>query len=263
MTSPSLWPALDAHAHVDVGIRPGDLLALRSVVFAATRSIAQAREAQQRAASDQLAVWGVGTHPASATALKDFDPTEFSTLVQASAFVGEIGLDGGAPSRLPLQRDVLDAALMSLQQTPRVTSIHSYRATNEVISSLRATPIRGVILHWWLGDETATTEALGLGAYFSVNYSNANHIAGLGIPLDRLLFETDHPDGDRRSPAPRRPGRIEPAELRVAQHLGIDHAALRLASWQNLARLISETDSPPLLPARLRDLLAALPASGR
>jgi TatD DNase family protein len=257
MTSP--WPPLDTHAHVDVAIGARDLLALRAVVFVATRSISEAREALNRTPWDELAVWGVGTHPASADALNEFEPASFATLVDRAAFVGEVGLDGRVKSRQGRQREVFDSVLACLQRVPRLTSIHSYRATDAVVASLQARPIRGAILHWWLGDARSTAAALELGAYFSANFSNADHLAALDVPLDRLLLETDHPDGDRWSPVPRRPGRIESAEQRLAASCGITPADLRLASWHNLNRLLQETGTLPLLPPRLRSMFEALP----
>ena len=55
-------------------------------------------------------------------------------------------------SRLDLQSDILSSILNELQSTPRITSLHSYAATDELLELLEATPIKGAVLHWWLGD---------------------------------------------------------------------------------------------------------------
>ena len=82
---------------------------LRSVIFAVTRSLQEAQQAVRR--SDGTTVWGVGCHPGVARAQKEFSPDHFADIVESTAFVGEVGLDG--KSRVPMtkQRDTFRAAL--------------------------------------------------------------------------------------------------------------------------------------------------------
>ena len=192
------WPPVDLHAHVDPAITSGDLLRLRAVVFAATRTLDESEQALERQCADLLTIWGVGTHPGMKAALDSYDPDRFSALISRSAYVAEVGLDGKAMSRLPLQAEVLTSILETLQQRPRITSLHSYGATVELLDLLETTPVRGVVLHWWLGDSEQTARALELGAYFSINFANLKHREVIAaIPVERLLTETDHPDGNR------------------------------------------------------------------
>jgi NAD(P)-dependent dehydrogenase (short-subunit alcohol dehydrogenase family) len=103
---------------------------------------------------------------------------------------------------------VFDDVISVLGQTPRIVSVHSYRATRQVLNTIERHRPKGVVLHWWLGDEVETQAALDLGAYFSVNSAQATKWGALGlVPKTRLLFETDHPFGDRveRDPAGRDP----------------------------------------------------------
>lgn len=94
-------------------------------------------------------------------------------------------------------------------ETPRVLSLHSYRATAHVIRELREFRPDAAILHWWLGSSEETEAAVEAGAYFSVNPSQAKKWKSLRlVPLDRLLLETDHPFGDRSESQPRRPGNL-------------------------------------------------------
>ena len=53
------------HAHVDVTIDARELVALRAVIFAASRSLNESKTALDRQPGDQLTVWGLGVHPAS------------------------------------------------------------------------------------------------------------------------------------------------------------------------------------------------------
>lgn len=252
------WPPLDLHAHIEVSVDPDDLLALRAVIFAACRTLAESRNALDRQASDLLTVWGVGTHPAVKDALDTFDLSQFQSLVRHTAYVAEVGLDGKAMSRMPQQREVLSDVLAALQTTPRITSLHSYGATNELVDLLQDIPIDGAVLHWWLGDAAATKRAVAMGAYFSINSAGLKHADILSlIPLERLLLETDHPAGDRASTQPRQPGNIAKVENTLASLHGLTPSAMRRQCWANLHALVTSTGVERLLPPSVASVVAA------
>jgi TatD DNase family protein len=251
------WPSFDLHAHVAVDVDPAELLALRAVIFAATRSLDEARIALDRP-SDPLTVWGVGAHPGVTSSLTSFDRTVFTALVARTAYVSEIGFDGKAKSGADLQRSVLRQVLAVLQEMPRIAALHSFAATDLLLDELEQTPLQAPILHWWLGDVTATRRAVGLGAYFSLNPLSVRRAELLNhMPLDRLLPETDHPSGDRHS-SPARPGRVASVESGLARHHGITADEIRMVLWRNLDHLIDDVGCRNLLPSRLQDMLRAL-----
>lgn len=253
------WPPLDTHAHLDVDLSADEVLTLRAVVFAATRSLEEAEAALARQPRDLLTVWGVGVHPGVASALSSFDVGVFRSLISRSALVSEVGLDARVPSRLELQGNVLGSILAVLQESPRITSLHSYGATDELLAALERVPIRGVILHWWRGSPAATRKALSLGAHFSLNFSNVRDQDLLeALPLDRILLETDHPDGDRWSRGPRRPGAVDDVESALGKRFGLSPDQVRLASWMNLRNLVTQTETKHLLPERIASMLGAL-----
>jgi TatD DNase family protein len=253
------WPPLDTHAHVDVTITPSDLLILRAVVFAASRSLEESRQALDRQPSDLLTVWGLGVHPGLRTALEQFNLDTFRALLNRTAYVGEVGLDGKVKTRLKLQQEVLKGILTELQASARITSLHSYGATNELVELLQSTPIEGAILHWWLGDAAATKKAVELGAYFSINAANLKYREALDlVPLERILTETDHPDGDRWSAQPRQPGNVTNVETELARRYGITPADLRRTCWKNLRTLTKATRTQQLLPPRVQAILLAV-----
>lgn len=254
------WPPLDMHAHVDTATSPVDLLQLRAVIFAATRTLAESRTALQRQPQDPLVVWGVGTHPAVKKAVETFDQGEFANLVAKAAFVAEVGLDAKVKSRLQLQQDVLAQMLSVLQTKPRLTSLHSFAATHEVVELLAQHPINGAILHWWLGDARTTAAALDLGAYFSVNPANLKHMEVLSaVPLDRFLPETDHPSGDRFGKPPRVPGNVSRVEQELSKLHGLTPIAVRQRLWSNLKALTTSVGVAGLLPERVAAVIAAAP----
>ena len=164
-------PAIDLHTHVESGIAASDLSDLRSLLFVATRSMDEAEVALER--SDALAVWGVGCHPGLVRNHKKFDADRFARQVGRTAYVSEVGLDGS--SRVPMvdQERTLGSILEIAQSHSRIVSLHSNQAAEQVLNLLSAYPIKGAVLHWWLGDAAQTERALELGCYFSINFASA------------------------------------------------------------------------------------------
>lgn len=250
-------PRIDLHAHIEPNIAATDLTELGSLIFAATRSLDEAEQALAR--SDSWTIWGVGCHPGLVGVQKAFDPARFAELVARTAYVSEVGLDG--TSRVPLlaQRATFDSILKTLQATPRITSIHSYAATETVLNSLTARPIDGAVLHWWLGSADQSRRAVELSCYFSVNAAMLKRPDLLSLlPLDRVFAETDHPFGDRSSGRGRRPGNVDEVEEAIARLHGLDREEMRRVMWQNLATLVRVTRCGPLLPRAVRIRLASL-----
>lgn len=247
-------PPIDLHAHIDTNIDPFELAALDAAIFAVTRSLDEAAIALER--SDDTTVWGVGVHPKLAMSHKGFDTERFTELLTRTCFAGEIGLDGGRKSGLERQQQTLREILGVLAENPRIATIHSAGATTDVIDQLVQTPITGAVLHWWLGDRPDTDRALELGCYFSFNPAGARRKDVIeSIPLDRVLTETDHPFGDRRS-KPHQPGNVSDIERVLAQSHGTTPEEIRRQAWRNLSNLVAETGCGALVPKGLRPLLA-------
>ena len=242
-------PPLDLHAHVDVGIEAFELTALRSIVFAVTRSLDEAEQALKR--SDSTTIWGVGSHPRLVGVQKSFDPKRFRALADMTPYVGEIGLDGASRVPMEVQRETLAGALSVLQERPRITSLHSYKATREILSLIANFPQPGLILHWWLGTESETNRAVELGCYFSVNRSSARRRDLLArIPLDRVLPETDHPFGNKGRGL-QRPGEVGNVEEALARAHGLSPTEIRWRTWRTLASIAKQTRTGRLLPRRV------------
>ncbi|MCK9928834.1 TatD family hydrolase [Frankia sp. Mgl5] len=252
----SALPPLDLHAHVDPSTPEDDLRILGAVIFAATRSLPEADSALRR--RDTLIVWGVGSHPGVTSSHRSFDAAWFRSLIERTVFVSEFGLDGGAKVPLDQQLQTLRGALDVLVNKPRIISLHSYRATGQLLDVLSAQPVPGVVLHWWLGSVAATKRAVGLGCYFSVNAAMFRRPGVLRhIPLNRLLTETDHPYGDRTGPRPHQPGNVLPVEYAIAKLHGLEPEEVRRSMWRNLNRLVVETGCSRLLSRQIRSYLIA------
>lgn len=246
-------PPLDLHAHIDPSIDSHDLTSLNATIFAVTRSLEETEQALKR--RDTMTIWGVGCHPGLVGANKKFSPQHFLRLIENTAFVGELGLDGTSRVTMDLQLNTLRSALDALMNHPRILSLHSFQATAPLISELEAKPVRGVILHWWLGDENLTQRAINLGCYFSLNMSSLKQKALLKtIPFDRVLTETDHPFGDRYVNN-RRPGNVEDVERFLQDYYGMDQNAVREGLWRNFAKIVKQTGCADLLPSSIQEIL--------
>lgn len=249
--------SIDLHAHIEADIAPTDLLELGSLVFAVTRSLDEADRALDR--SDPWTIWGVGCHPGLVGAQKAFTSDRFAKLLSRTAYVSEVGLDGTSRVPLETQHATFAAILTAVQATPRITSIHSYAATDAVLDCLTDRPIQGAVLHWWLGDREQTKRAVELGCYFSINASMLRHPELIRLlPPDRLFAETDHPFGDRSGGRGRRPGNVDSVEAAIARVHELDQDATRQLMWQNLAALVRSVKSGSLLPREVRVALAAV-----
>ncbi len=219
-------------------------------MFAVTRSLDEAEQALER--HDETTIWGVGCHPGLVGAQKGFDSRRFRALVATTPYAGELGLDGA--SRVPLEKQqlTLASALGVLQLSPRITSLHSYRATGELLDVIARCPQPGLVLHWWLGTDSETDRALELGCYFSVNPSSVRRRDLLArIPLDRVLPETDHPFGDRGRGL-RRPGHVAQVEMALASVHDLSIEAIRRRTWQTLADIVKATNTRGLFPSVVR-----------
>jgi TatD DNase family protein len=248
---------LDTHAHIEPDIAPAELDALRACIVAVTRTRADFEIARQRA--DKSVVWAAGCHPGLTREINAFSGDVFRDAISATPVIGEIGLDGAARTPMDRQLEVLRQILHIASETPRILSIHSYRATRVVLAQLRDFSPRGAVLHWWLGTETETMEAIDLGAYFSVNASQTGRWEALAIvPPDRLMFETDHPFGDRRESGTRRPGHLGSAETALSSRLGMSGDDVRRLAWRNFATLVDDLGMADMFPRAFQVQMLAI-----
>ncbi|MFE7422118.1 TatD family hydrolase [Rhodococcus sp. NPDC057529] len=249
-------PPLDLHAHIETGIAPRALEQLGAVVFVATRSADDFERTLTR--TDQVTVWGLGCHPGVASALSEFSIARFTQLMQRTPYLGEIGLDGAARTDIQTQTETFSSILALAAQTPRLVSVHSKSATGQVLDLIAEYDAAGVILHWWLGTAEQTGRALQLGCHFSVNRSmDCRRLRNAGVPLTRLLPETDHPAGNRGGRGLRQPGWTSDVEVSVAEAYEVTPAEVRSQFWATLARLSQSMGLDALFPRPVRAMLAA------
>lgn len=251
MTGSSL-PALDAHAHIAPDVTRAQIAALgRSVVFAMTRSLGEARQVKNR--RDTALVWGIGVHPGVPAARAAWDAKQFTDLLGSFALVGEVGLDrrGGEWAR---QRSIFKQVLSIVRTEPVLVSIHSSGAATEVVEHLHDAEMRGAVLHWFNGDATDISHAIETDAYFSVNAAmSEDHLRML--PPERVLCETDFPARKVRA---RKPADTQRIEQLLSQVWGKSPDEVRAKTWWNLRTLSERTGAIERLPEPVADTLLYL-----
>ncbi|XP_054803547.1 uncharacterized protein LOC129306821 [Prosopis cineraria] len=127
-----------------------------------------------------------------------------------SAAVGEIGVDKGplgSHSNFSEQVEVLRQQLELAKELNKPASVHCVAAFDDLLQLMKSVgPFpAGVILHSYIGSAEMVPEFHKLGAYFSfsghllfLKPDKAKEMLRM-VPSDRILLETDAPDGLLRS----------------------------------------------------------------
>ena len=233
---PATAPALiDSHAHLDdrklAGRQEAVLARAREAGVVAVVNIGadvpSSRASIELARRHPMVYATVGIHPHEASTADAAAWAELERLAAAEGVVavGECGLDFYRDlSPRDVQREVFARQLALADAVGLPVVIHcrdAYAECLEAVRSERSVPVWGV-LHCFQGDAAAARGALDLGLEVAVGGSitfpreEALRRVVAGLPLERLLVETDCP---YLTPRPRR-GRNEPAYVRlVAERL--------------------------------------------
>lgn len=224
---------IDSHCHLADEIFAPDLDAVvarareagveRALVILAA---GDAKEAEQGQRLEQLwpeVRFAVGVHPHQAHAFADsaeravdIVKTQIAATPSVRA-IGEIGLDYHYDFTPPdVQRAVFRSQIRLARELQQPVVIHTRKADEDTVAILRdegGGEVRGV-LHCFTGDASLARAGLDLGFYISlagiITFPKASELRTTvgGVPLNRLLTETDSP---YLAPVPHRGGRNEPA----------------------------------------------------
>jgi TatD DNase family protein len=144
----------------------------------------------------------LGLHP-QLVAERGAEIRMFEELFPETRFIGEVGLDAGPQyyRSMDQQKQVFERVLQMCKEAGgRILSVHAVRTTRDVLALVEKhlPQDRGrVVLHWFNGTKTEAERAAKLGCYFSVNAqmlaSPKRQPIVVGLPLDRILTETDGP----------------------------------------------------------------------
>lgn len=148
---------------------------------------------------EKRTVKGLGYHPIH-SCQKDSYPDNLSICLEEAAFIGEIGLDfhwvenrQGDNS----QRTVFHQMMDWTNEYGKPCQIHSKGAEEEILENLKGREQRGALIHWYSGPIPLIPEFLELGCFFTAGPDLLQGQSSVlnRIPLERLLLESDGPEG--------------------------------------------------------------------
>lgn len=250
-TSQSKARWVDFHCHVDLYKDHSALIAECDQERVATLAVTTTpkawprnRELASKSAHVRIAL---GLHPQLVSERESELPL-FERYLSDARYVGEIGLDAGPRfyRSFPAQERVFERILRACaEQGGKILTVHSVRAVGKVLNHIENVlpQDRGrVVLHWFTGTSAEARRAVALGCYFSINGEmlrspKLRQLVG-GLPLDRLLTETDGPfvERDRQ---PLRPLDVGHTVAELAEVQSLSMTAMEDVILQNLRRLTS------------------------
>lgn len=242
---------VDFHCHVDLYNDHAALIAECDRERVATLAVTTTPKAWPRnrelASKSPHVRIALGLHP-QLVAERENELPIFERYLPDARYVGEIGLDAGPRfyRSFAAQERVFDHILRACaEHGGKILTVHSVRAVGKVLNHIESAlpQDRGrVVLHWFTGTSAEARRAIGLGCYFSVNgemlRSPKHRQLVAGLPLDRLLTETDGPfveiDGQ-----PLRPRDVRSTVAELAEVRSLSVKAMENEILQNLRRLVS------------------------
>lgn len=236
---------IDAHCHIDLFSSPIDIASnLQGMkVIAVTNTPSSFNKIQSQMAPFNSVNVALGLHPEYANSHGNELSLFFEQLKQAQ-FIGEIGLDYVTKdaSERRVQRQVFSQILDHCAFAKgKILSVHSRRATTDVIDAIGMNYPCKVILHWFSGSLTELEKALNYGMYFSIN--NAMLSSNLGkelirkIPTSRVLTETDGPFTNDEKGNPATPLCIEKVVSKLARIWEMDSSEAKVIISSNYSSL--------------------------
>jgi TatD DNase family protein len=241
---------IDAHTHLDhyddaTLAAALDEIAERQIVSVAV-AIDPPSYARIRAiaARSRYIIACFGIHPWEAHRYAE-GLAELQPLIDQSPLLGEIGLDylwDEDPAHYPAQRAVLAHFLKAAAAQDKIVNLHTKAAEHDVVAMLDQCGVRRAIVHWYSGPRDAFEALVARGCYFTfgVETLHSAEIQALAqlAPLDRILTETDGPEGLRwltgEVGMPRHIADVIQS-VALARDLGVaDIQAAVAASWRRL-----------------------------
>jgi len=230
---------IDTHAHLDSAGAEGELARARDVgvtrVVAVATTLAGARETLELAEQYDgvYACLGIHPHNAGDSDAERLDELESLLAHPRAVAVGETGLDYFRDyAAHDAQRRLFDAQLVLARERAKPVVIHTRAADEDTVAALAR--FEGTVVLHCFSSPPLLEPALEHGWYVSfagnVTYPNAYELraAARGVPVERLLAETDSP---YLAPQPVRGRPNEPANVVhtlavLAQARGEDPEAL-------------------------------------
>jgi TatD DNase family protein len=199
---------VDAHAHIDwyTDTLPealSQIEKLQILTMAVAMDVPSYLKTLEIARSSTLIISTFGIHPWEAARYTD-RLHELDGYLEETPVIGEAGLDFHYVKDrdlYPGQLKVLEYECSWAQRLSKPMNLHTRGADHEVLEMLTRYRIGRSIIHWYAGPNSLIESYLAAGCYFTVgvdvlNPRKAPSIAAI-LPVERMLLETDNPDGYR------------------------------------------------------------------
>ena len=195
---------IDLHCHLDLYPNPEDVVLEceeRGLYVLSVTTTPSAWSGTSALTKDNRRIrTALGLHPQLAKE-RASELSLFDQFVGEAEYIGEIGLDGSPECRMfwDIQVRVFEHILKSCATAGgRVMSIHSRRASKQVLKYLSDNPNSGTpVLHWFSGSFRDLDIAKDLDCWYSVGPAMLRGDKGkklvAAMPVDRILTETDGP----------------------------------------------------------------------
>lgn len=197
-----------------------------------------------------------GVHPMHAELLTPQAVSDLCQLATGASAIGEIGLDYLLPSpSRQVQQQAFRVQLRLAAEARLPVLLHCRKAFEDLLAIVREEGICGGVMHAFSGSLDSARSCLRLGLHISlagsVTYANARRPleVAAGIPLERLLLETDAPDlaPETHRGSVNLPSYLLETATRVARIKGLPLEDLARATTGNAARLFRlQGNAPPL-----------------
>ena len=137
-------------------------------------------------------IHAIGIHPWYVSDLPENTMIELEKLLEQNPdlHIGEIGLDK-CKDDFYKQEEIFMLQLELAEKLKRPVHVHCVRAWGEMLSILKGHKGLKYLFHGFSGDKNVIQFLSGYNAYFSVNRNTKIPL----IPMDKLLIESDAPDG--------------------------------------------------------------------
>lgn len=255
-----LGPLVDAHTHLDFEAFDGDrdeVLARAHAAGVSTvvlcGSIPERWDLVLPAAVPRF----LGIHPWVAAELDDDGYRALlADLARRRPWgVGELGLDrlhGATPERWARQVRAVRDQLALAREWGAPVQLHGVRAWPELLTLVRDDGLSpaGGVAHAWSGAPDQLRRAVGLGLHVSFgpllfgDRARKARASAVEAPLDRLLVETDCPDGRPLGAARGEPAHLPLVVGALAALRGEDAAAVASATTANWVRAFGPPPAP-------------------
>ncbi len=194
---------VDAHCHIDLYPSPADVAATAEAdgihTIAVTNAPSVFPYTLALTKGNRYVRAALGLHP-ELVRTHGHELERMLQLLPETRYVGEVGLDFSTDDREDHRRQVRVFTSIIEQCAAagnKVLTVHSRRASSEVVSAFGQSYPGVVILHWFSGSLRNLNRAIEAGMYFSINpamtkSANGRKLAA-AMPRERVLTETDGP----------------------------------------------------------------------